>query len=136
MYSVRVFKHSQFSVDESCVRRWKLQRERLLKTPRNKRAQRYRPAAFPDIEKELAAWITEKRQGGIGVSTNVICLKAKSVAQKFGIAKESFKASKRWCYGFMHKGKNMTLNLSTSETQTKLHLPSTLRPVPQYQRRE
>ena len=70
----------QFSVDESCVRRWKLQRERLLKTPRNKRAQRYRPAAFPDIEKELAAWITEKRQGGIGVSTNVICLKAKSVA--------------------------------------------------------
>ena len=93
----------QFSVDESCVRRWKLQRERLLKTPRNKRAQRYRPAAFPDIEKELAAWITEKRQGGIGVSTNVICLKAKSVAQKFGIAKESFKASKRWCYGFMER---------------------------------
>ena len=91
----------QFSVDESCVRRWKLQRERLLKTPRNKRAQRYRPTAFPDIEKELAVWITEKRQGGIGVSTNVICLKAKSVAQKFGIAEESFKASKRWCYGFM-----------------------------------
>ena len=93
----------QFSVDESCVRRWKLQRERLLKTPRNKRAQRYRPATFPDIEKELAAWITEKRQGGIGVSTNVICLKAKSVAQKFGIAEESFKASKRWCYGFMER---------------------------------
>ena len=83
----------QFSLDESCVRRWKLQRERLLKTPRNKRAQQYRPAAFPDIEKELSSWITEKRQGGIGVSTNVICLIAKSVVQKFGIAEESFKAS-------------------------------------------
>ena len=92
--STRIFPPGQFSVDESCLHRWKLQRERLLKTPRNKRAQCYRPAAFPDIEKELAAWITEKRQGGIGVSTNVICLKAKSVTQKFGIAEESFKASK------------------------------------------
>ena len=68
------------------LRRWRSQRERLLKTPRNKRAERFRPAAFPDIEKEVAAWITEKRQGGIGVSTNVICLKANSVEQKLRIA--------------------------------------------------
>lgn len=60
--------------------------------------QRFRPAAFPDIKKELASWITEKQQGGIGVSTNVICFKAKSVMQKLGIAEES---SKHWCYGFM-----------------------------------
>ena len=93
----------QFSIDESCVRRWRLQRERLQKIPRNKRAERFQPPAFPEIEKEVAAWITEKRQGGIGVSTNVICLKAKSVTQKLGIAKTSFKASQRWCYGFMER---------------------------------
>ena len=80
---------------------WRSQRQRLLKTPRNKRAERFHPAAFPDIEKEVAAWITEKRQGGIRVSTNVICLKANSVVQKLGIAETSFKASYRWCYGFM-----------------------------------
>ena len=73
------------------------------KIPRNKRAEHFRPAAFPDIEKEVAAWITEKHQGGIGVSTNVICLKVKSVAQKLGIAQTSFKASQRWCYGFMER---------------------------------
>ena len=93
----------QFSIDESCVYRWRSQRERLKNIPRNKRAERFRPAAFPDIEKEVAAWITEKRQGGIGVSTNVICLKAKSVAQKLGSAETSFKASQRWCYGFMER---------------------------------
>ena len=93
----------QFSIDESCVRRWRSQRERLLKTTRNKRAERFRRAAFPDIEKEVAAWITEKRQGGIGVSANVICLKAKTVAQKLGIAETSLKASQRWCYGFMER---------------------------------
>ena len=90
----------QFLIDESCVRRWRVQHECLQKIPRNKRAERFRPAAFPDIEKEVAA---EKCQGGIGVSTNVICLKAKSVAQKSGITETSYKASQRWCYGFMER---------------------------------
>lgn len=91
----------QFSIDESCVRRWRSQREKLLKTPRNKRALRGRSAAFPELEKEVAAWITEKRKAGTGVSTNVICLKAKSVAQRLGL--EQFKASKCWCYRFMDR---------------------------------
>ena len=67
----------QFNVDESCVCRWRSQREKLLKTPCNKRAQRGRSAAFPELEKEVAEWITEKRKAGTGVSTNIICLKAK-----------------------------------------------------------
>ena len=90
----------QFPIDESCVRPWRSQCERLLKSPRNKWAERFRWAA---IAKEVAAWITAKRQGGIGVSANVIYLKAKTVVHKFGIAETSFKASQRWCYGFMER---------------------------------
>ncbi|CAH3031606.1 unnamed protein product, partial [Pocillopora meandrina] len=41
----------QFNVDESCVRR---------------------SAAFLELEKEVAEWITEKRKAGTGVSTNII----------------------------------------------------------------
>ena len=93
----------QFPIHESCVPRWRLQCEHLQNTPRNKLAEHFRSAAFPEVEKEVTAWIAEKRQGGIGVSTNVICLKAKSVAQKLGIAETSFKASQRWCYGFMER---------------------------------
>ena len=52
----------QFNVDKSCVRRWRLQREKLFETPRNKRALRGRSAAFPELEKEVAEWITEKRK--------------------------------------------------------------------------
>ena len=91
----------QFSIDESCVRRWRSQREKLLKTPRNKRALRGRSAAFPELEKEVVAWITEKRKAGTGVSPNVICLKAKSVVQRLGL--EQFKTSKCWCYRFMDR---------------------------------
>lgn len=65
--------------------------------------ERFRRAAFPDIEKEVAAWITKNHQGGIGVSANVICLKAKTVVQKFGVGETSFKASQHWCYGFMER---------------------------------
>ena len=91
----------QFNVDESCVRRWRSQREKLLKTPRNKRAVRSHSAAYPELKKEVAEWITKKRKAGTAVSTNIICLKAKSVAQKLGL--EQFKMSKCWCYHFMDR---------------------------------
>ena len=67
------------------------------------RTERFSAWSLPEIEKKVAAWKTEKCQGGIGVSTNVICLKAKSVAQKLGIAETSFKASQCWCYGLMER---------------------------------
>ena len=44
----------QFNVDESCVRSWRSQREKLLKTPRNKCAQRGHSAAFLELEKSLS----------------------------------------------------------------------------------
>ena len=91
----------QFNVDESCVHRWQSQREKLPKTPRNKRALQGRSPAYPELEKEVAEWITEKRKAGTAVSTNIICLKAKSVVQKLGL--EQFKMSKCWCYCFMDR---------------------------------
>ena len=75
----------QFNVDESCVRRWRSQREKLFETPRNKRALRGRSAAFPELEKEVAEWITEKRKAGTGVSTNIIRLKSEISRPKAGI---------------------------------------------------
>ena len=72
-----------------------------LKTLRNKGALRYRSALYPDLEKEVAAWITEKRNAGTDVSTTVICLKAKSVVQNLGL--HQFKASRCWCYRFMDR---------------------------------
>lgn len=56
---------------------------------------------FPDLEKELAYWINEKRQGGFEVSTNVIRLKSKVIAQKYGLPEGNFRALKSQCYRFM-----------------------------------
>jgi len=45
-------------------------------------------AHFPELEKELACWVREKRQGGFGISANVIRLKAKLIAKKSGLEEE------------------------------------------------
>lgn len=62
-----------------------------------KGANRRGAALFPDLEKELACWIKENHQGGFGVLTNVILLKAKVLAQKSGLPEGKFRASKSWC---------------------------------------
>jgi len=78
----------KFSVDESCVRRWRVQREKLTNTPKMKHENRHGVAHFPELEKELACWVREKCQGGFGISTNIICLKAKLIAKKSGLEEE------------------------------------------------
>lgn len=58
-------------------------------------------AQFPELEEDLAAWITSKRQEGVAVSTTVICLKAKALACEKDIAVEDIKTSQSWCYKFL-----------------------------------
>ena len=109
----------QLNVDKSCVHRCRSQQEKLFETPRNKQALRGRSAAFPLVEKEVTEWITKKRKAGTGVSTDIICLKAKSVAQNLGL--EEFNASKCWCYGFVDRfGFSIKVNNNCSNTSTRL----------------
>lgn len=81
----------KFAVDESCVHRWRAQREKLMKNPKLKRANRYGFPLYPELEKELVCWITKKRQGGAAVSMNVIYLKAKMIVRKSGIEEGKFR---------------------------------------------
>ena len=90
-----------FSVDEKCVWRWRSQKENLKRIPRSRHAERGRRAQFPELEEDLTAWITSKRREGVGVSTTVICLKAKGLARENVIAADKFKASQSWCYKFL-----------------------------------
>ena len=53
------------------------------------------------MEKELKEWIDKKRKAGIGISTTVIRLKAKSMAKVRKVAESEFKASVHWCHRFM-----------------------------------
>ena len=56
----------EFGVSESNVRLWQKSKENLEKMPRLKRANRGKKAAWPELEVDLLAWITEKRNNGLG----------------------------------------------------------------------
>ena len=93
----------QFQVDEKNVQRWRSQQEKLKGLRRNQRAACYCSAKFPEIEKELNEWIDEKRKAGIGISTTVIRLKAKSMAKVRNVAESEYKASVHWCHRFVDR---------------------------------
>ena len=93
----------QFQIDEKNVRRWRSQQEKLKGLRRDQRAARYCSAKFPELEKELKEWIDEKRKAGIGISTTVIRLKAKSMAKARNVAESEFKALVHWCHRFMDR---------------------------------
>jgi len=78
-----------------------LQKENIKQMPRSKHAKQGKRVRFPELEQDLAAWITSKRQEGVAVSTNAICLKAKALARDKGITGDKFKASQSWCYKFL-----------------------------------
>lgn len=40
----------EFSVDEHCVRRWRIEKKVLLKMPKTKRARRNGKSAWPELE--------------------------------------------------------------------------------------
>ena len=93
----------QFQIDEKNVRRWRSEQEKLKGLRRDQRAAHYCSAKFPELEKELKEWIDEKRKAGIGISTTVIRLKAKSMAKARNVAESEFKASVHWCHRFMDR---------------------------------
>ena len=66
----------EFGIAESNVRLWRKSKENLQKMPRLQRADRGRKAAWPRLEQDLMAWITEKRNNGLAILPAMVRLKA------------------------------------------------------------
>ena len=84
----------KFGVSESNVRLWQKSKENLEKMPWIKRANRGKKAARPELEIDLLAWITEKRNNGIAILPFLARLKAIELAKdkKYNIPEGQFKA--------------------------------------------
>jgi len=55
----------EFTIDESNVRSWRKQKDRIQKMPKSKMANRGKSA----IEKELMPWANDRRQQGLSISS-------------------------------------------------------------------
>ena len=111
----------EFGIAESNVRLWRKSKENLEKMPRLQRADRGRKAAWPRLEQDLMAWITEKRNNGLAILPAMVRLKALEISKdaKYEIPVGHFKASNHWCQRFM-KRNGLLLRQKTTLAQ---HLP-------------
>lgn len=75
----------EFGVNEANIRLWRKNKDRLMKMPRTKQADRGLKAQFPEIESHLLEWVTDRRRQGIAVSTMEARLQARIIAQKLRI---------------------------------------------------
>ena len=96
-------------------------KENLEKMPRLKRANRGKKAAWPELEVDLLAWITEKRNNSLAILPSIVRLKALELAKnkKYEIPEGHFKAGDHLCQRFM-KRNGLSLRQKTTLAQ---HLP-------------
>ena len=108
----------EFGVSESNVRLWRRTKENLQKMPRLKRANRGKKAAWPELEKDLLDWITEKRNNGLAILPSLVRMQALEMAknEKYGIQAGQFKARNHWCQRFM-KRNGLSLRQKTTLAQ-------------------
>ena len=86
--------------------------------PRLKRANRGKKAAWPELEVDLLAWITEKRNNSLAILPSIVRLKALELAknEKYRIPEGHFKAGNHWCQRFM-KRNSLSLRQKTTLVQ-------------------
>ncbi|KAH9368731.1 hypothetical protein HPB48_004750 [Haemaphysalis longicornis] len=90
----------KFDVDEKCVRRWCAQKEALENTNSKKRAFRGKPCKFPELEEDLFRYVTEVRNDGFALTTDMLRVKALALARAKNIPAGTFKASAGWVRRF------------------------------------
>ena len=108
----------EFGVSESNVRLWRKSKGNLEKMPQLKQANRGKKAAWPELEVDLLAWITEKQNNGLAILPSIVRLKALELAKdaKYKIPDGHFKAGNHWCQRFM-KRNGLSLRQKTTLAQ-------------------
>ena len=91
----------EFGINKACNRDWCKKKDRLEKLPKNKQADRWSKAHFPEIETESMLWLTYLWHQGIAVSTIEICQQASVIAQRLKVT--TFGNSVNWVYSFMRR---------------------------------
>ncbi len=68
------------------------------------------------VEQYLPFWVRSLRKEGIPVSTTMMCIQAKILAEEHGIQPEKFKASHQWQSGFMNRYR-LSLRCKSNQAQ-------------------
>lgn len=93
----------KFDVPETNVRDWRKQKAKLSVTTRDRRSFRGKKAMYPDVETQLVEFVQEKRSGAFSVTTEMIQIQARRIAERLNIDTTQFRASLGWCIRFLRR---------------------------------
>ncbi|CAI5769472.1 pogo transposable element with KRAB domain [Podarcis lilfordi] len=86
---------------EKMIRERRKQEDQLQKADKSKHTFRGNAAKWPQLDVAMKEWITNHRNNGFTVSTEMIIYEAKHIAVEKGI--HDFTGSPSWCYRFMKR---------------------------------
>ncbi|KAG5285656.1 hypothetical protein AALO_G00005910 [Alosa alosa] len=93
----------EYGIDESVIRRWRANEEKLRSFPEDKKANRGHSSHHPQLEQDLVSWIKSLQESGKDISTEQIRRKALDMAKVIQII--GFFASPHWCWRFLRRHK-------------------------------
>lgn len=91
----------KFDVDERNVRRWMQSKDALKNTSQNRQSFRGKKAKYPDLEMQLLDYVRTARKDGFSISTEMLQIEARRIADNMEIPRVEFKASYGWVRRFM-----------------------------------
>jgi hypothetical protein len=77
--------------------------ENFTPTENSTKVFRERSVKYPHLEKAIGLWISQVSAGGLTISDNILCEKAKEFAQALDIPKKSLSLSHGWLMGFKQR---------------------------------
>ena len=89
----------EFEIDESMIHYWRKEKVVMTKLPKCQRTCCTGMSKFPALERTLKEWIVSQRETSRGVTTVMICLKAKELEKQTNVADSGGGPS--WCSRFM-----------------------------------
>lgn len=91
----------ELCINESMVRKWRLQKDQLSASTKTRKAFRGNKARWPELEAELEDWVNIQGDNERGLSNVKVRLKAIEMAKQKGL--DNFTGNETWYYRFMRR---------------------------------
>lgn len=88
-----------FSIDESCIRKWRQNKEMLIEIHQERGTKRKPNLHWPDIDRTLKEWVLAQMASGIRLKPSEIKTKAIEIAETLNIT--NFKGTSSYIFKFM-----------------------------------
>ncbi|CAG9809508.1 unnamed protein product [Chironomus riparius] len=90
-----------FKIDESCIRKWRNQKELLIEINQERGTRRKPNLRFPDVESRLKAFVLQKLNEGIVLKPSEIKAESIRIAEELNIT--NFKGTSSYIFKFMER---------------------------------